>query len=55
MVYSIARVRNAADACFRSRPAGLCSLSRPMYINVGMLSKTGPGPEQGTKPEGTGN
>ena len=53
--YSIAKVRNAADACFKSRPTGLYTLSRLCvmfsYQAVGMLSKTGLDPEQGVKPE----
>ncbi|HEA25868.1 MAG TPA: hypothetical protein ENH92_01970 [Ectothiorhodospiraceae bacterium] len=43
--YSIAKVRNAADACFKSRPTGHYTLSRlcVMFSHqaVSMLSKTG--------------
>ncbi len=47
--YSIAKARNTTNACFRSRPAGLCSLSRLCVVfshqAVSMLSKTRLDPE----------
>jgi len=63
MVWHDGRVRDAADTCLRLRPTGITPcpgsslrfLSSPIYIKLGMLSKTGPDPEQGAVPEGTGN
>ncbi|PHS27457.1 MAG: hypothetical protein COA83_00115 [Methylophaga sp.] len=53
--YSIVKVRNAADACFRSHPTGLCSLLRLCVIlahhAMSMLSQASLDSEQGTKPE----
>ena len=61
--YSILKVHNAADACFRSRPAGLygqprlcVALSRQAHaITVGMASKARLDSELVVKPEGTSN
>ena len=52
---SLVKVRNAADACFRSRPAGLFSLPRLCVMlahqAMSMLSQASLDSEQGAKPE----
>ena len=57
--YSILKARNAADACFRARPAGLDDQSRLCVVlsrqAVSMASKARLDSELVVKPEGTSN